>query len=206
LLFFLRHWFTCFTAIALLLGAAGCKTNSEPPLELLQQQQAAPPPETVRLNPGDVVQITFPGAPKMDTAQRIRLDGNIQLPLVGDVLATGKTPVQLQDDLVKLYDKELQIKQVLVVLSSSSASIYVTGAVNRPGRITMERPLTVLDAMVEAGGFDPKKANIKKVSVIRQKNGHVTKYRIDLRPILKGEGSPFKLEPFDIIYVPEKIF
>jgi polysaccharide export outer membrane protein len=190
------------------LGFAGCHTP-DPPMALLasQARSSNSSPESVRINPGDLIQITFPGAPKMDTTERVRVDGHLLMPLVGEVQAAGKTPLELQNDLVKLYANELQVKQVLVILASSTASVFVTGAVGRPGRIAMERPLTALDAIMEAGGFNAKSANVKKISVIRQRNGHYQKYMLDLRPVLKGKDvPPFPLEPFDIIYVPEKIF
>ena len=161
----------------------------------------------VRLNPGDVVQISFPASPQMNTSERVRVDGMLALPLVGEVSAAGKTPAELQADLSRLYEKHLEIREVVVIVASSSASVFVTGAVSRPGRVTMERPLTVLDAIMEAGGFDPRRANVKKVAVIRQKGGRYLRNTMNLKPVLRGENVvPFKLEPFDIIYVPEKIF
>ncbi|MFO1497506.1 MAG: polysaccharide biosynthesis/export family protein [Verrucomicrobiota bacterium] len=192
--------------LALWLVGSGCKTNSPelPPAEVAAMQSTP-----VRINPGDVVQITFPGGPQtMNTPpQRVRVDGKVALPLVGDVAVAGKTPVELQAELAKLYDKQLDIKEVVVVVSSSAASVFVSGAVARPGRISMERPLTVLDAIMEAGGFDPRRANVKKIRIIRQKGRRYEKREINLKPVLRGENvTPFMLEPFDIIYVPEKLF
>ena len=191
--------------IAMLAGAAaGCKTTSP---QMPAGEVAAMAALPVRLNPGDVVQISFPASPQMNTSERVRVDGMLALPLVGEVSAAGKTPAELQADLSRLYEKHLEIREVVVIVASSSASVFVTGAVSRPGRVTMERPLTVLDAIMEAGGFDPRRANVKKVAVIRQKGGRYLRNTMNLKPVLRGENVvPFKLEPFDIIYVPEKIF
>lgn len=168
---------------------------------------ASGPARSVRINPGDVLQITFPGAPQMNTTERVRLDGKILMPLVGELMASGKTPTELQTELASAYDSHLQVKEVVVIVSASSASIFVTGAVGRPGKIAMERPMTVLDAIMEAGGFDSKRANIRKVAVIRQNKGRYSRHEMNLRPVLKGEDvKPFWLEPFDTIYVPEKLF
>ena len=94
-----------------------------------------------------------------------------------------------------------------MVPASTSASIFVGGAVAHPGRISMERPMTVLDAIMEAGGFDPRRANVKKISIIRHQDGKYSKFFVNLKPILSGEDTrPFQLQPFDTIYVPEKIF
>src|SRR5882757_4686752 len=56
--------------------------------------------EVILLREGDVLKISFPGSPNLDTAQQIRRDGKISLSLVGEVQASGKTPDQLKDDLI----------------------------------------------------------------------------------------------------------
>jgi polysaccharide biosynthesis/export protein len=208
--FILRPLHRSSSAMAVLaIGAtlflgSGCKTP-EPALPLVEA--AALSNSVVRLNPGDVVQVKFPGAPTMDTMERVRLDGHITMPLIDEVQAAGRTPAELQGDLIKAYGTQLQVKEVVVIISSSSSSIFVAGAVLRPGRITMERPMTVLDAIMEAGGFDPRRANVTKVAVIRQVNGRYSRQTLNLKPMLKGENmAPVSLEPFDIIFVPEKLF
>ncbi len=188
---------------ALVFVTTGCKTSS-PDAALLSETVAK---ASVRVNPGDVVDLRFPGAPAMNVMERVRLDGNLFLPLIGEVAAAGKSPAQLQTELSALYAKHLQVKEVVVILASTSASVFVSGAVNRPGRVPMERPMTVLDAIMEAGGFDPKRANVKRVAIIRNKEGRYTRNELNLRPVLKGENVvPFNLEPFDIVFVPEKLF
>jgi protein involved in polysaccharide export with SLBB domain len=84
-------------------------------------------------------------------------------------------------------------------------AIYVTGAVLHPGKVMSERPLTPLEAIMEAGGFDYTKANQKAVAVIRHEGGATQRYKLNLKNELAGSGvEPFALKPFDIIYVPEK--
>ena len=191
---------------AAMLILTGCQT-AEPSAGLTEAAATAMSSNSVRLNPGDVVQINFPAATAMSTTERVRLDGKLYLPLVGEVAAAGKTPAELQSDLVNAYGKQLQVKEVVVIVNSSSASIFVTGAVNRPGKVQMERPMTVLDAIMEAGGFDPKRANMKKVALIRQSQGRYSRQTLNMKPVLKGENvTPFKLQPFDVVFVPEKIF
>jgi len=186
--------------------ATGCHT-ADPPAAVFSQARVAQSNSEVRLNPGDVVQISFPAAANMNTVEKVRIDGKLLLPLVGEVVAAGKTPLELQGDLTKLYATHLQVNEVLVIMASSSASIFVSGAVAHPGRIGMDRPLTLLDAIMEAGGFDPKSANVKKISVIRQTGGKYSKHRVNLKPVLNGENvPPFYLQLFDVIYVPERLF
>jgi polysaccharide biosynthesis/export protein len=189
--------------VALMAASTGCQTaRQEVPLS-----DMALPPTSVHLSPGDVVQVSFPGAPNLNRTEKIRMDGKLLLPLVDEVMAAGKTPVELQRELVQLYGPQLQVKEVVVSVASSSASVLVTGAVARAGRIPMERPMTVLDAIMEAGGFDPRRANLRNVSVIRQHEGRYSTHTIDLRPAMKGRNvEPFYLQPFDIVYVGERMF
>ena len=211
-------------AFALLLGATGCGTThpDEPPsaygslaLSRAQADQtnhvAEPAPgaavatESLRLREGDTVNISFPGAPTLNTIQQVRRDGKISLPTKGEFKAAGLRPQELEVELMKLYGPELQVQEVTVAVQSSSFPVYVAGAVLRPGKVLSERPLSALEAIMEAGGFDPVKANLKKVKVVRQEDGHAVHHTLDLKRALDGkEAEPFALQPFDIIYVPER--
>ena len=161
--------------------------------------------ESIVLREGDVVKIAFPGAPNLNTTQTIRRDGRIALQLIGEVQAAGMTPSDMEKELIKLYGPQLQTKEVTVGVESSAFSIYVTGAVLRPGKIISDRPLTALEAIMEAGGFDYNKANLKKVAVYRRQGGRTDHYKLNLKGVLDGEqGEQFDLKPSDIIYVPER--
>ena len=161
--------------------------------------------EPIVLHEGDVVRISFPGAPNLNTVQTIRRDGRITLQLVGEFSAAGLTPPALEQELIKLYGPQLQTKEVTVAVESSAFPIYVTGAVLRPGKILSDRPLTALQAIMEAGGFDYNKANLKKVAVIRHETGRTDHYTLNMKGVLNGEQSEtFNLKPADIIYVPER--
>jgi len=107
--------------------------------------------------------------------------------------------------LLKLYGPQLQTKQLTVAVEASALAIYVTGAVMRPGKVVSQRPLTALEAIMEAGGFDYAKANQKSVAVIRHQGGAVQRYKINLKNELSGrETQPFSLKSFDIVFVPER--
>jgi polysaccharide export outer membrane protein len=157
------------------------------------------------LREGDILKITFPGSPNLNNIQQIRTDGKITLPLIGEVQAAGVTPVDLRQKLMDLYAPQLSSKEVTVEVQSSSFPVYVTGAVLRPGKITSDHPITALEAIMEAGGFDYTKANLKAVMIIRQEGNQTKKYNLNLKLEMEGNSSePFYLKPSDIIYVPEK--
>jgi polysaccharide export outer membrane protein len=162
-------------------------------------------PESLTLREGDTVRVTFPGSANLNTVQQIRRDGNISLPLIGEVKAVGMTPSGLEKELLKLYAPQLVTKEVNVVLESSAYFVFVTGAVARPGRIMFDRPITVMEAVIDAG-VDHSRANLKEVTVIRRQAGREEQYfHLNLKRELRGEGSePFYLQPSDIVFVREK--
>lgn len=193
-------------AIAGLMAITGCETQHEQYTnfggELPTNTVHA---ESILLREGDVVKITFPGAPNLNTTTPIRRDGNITLQQVGDVQAAGKTPSQLQADLLKLYADKLESKQILVEVASSAFPIFVTGAVLKPIKVLADHPMTALEAIMEAGGPDYAKANLKNVEILRQDGNHLHAYYINVKDWMAGKDVDlFYMKPGDIIYVREK--
>ncbi|HVU28523.1 MAG TPA: polysaccharide biosynthesis/export family protein [Verrucomicrobiae bacterium] len=194
--------------IALSIMVAGCQTGDQfTGANPVKQPavKAADIAEPITLREGDVLKISFPGSANLDTTTTIRRDGKISLPLIGEVKANGLTPLELQNQLLNSYSNQLVSKQVMVEVVSSTFTIYITGAVLRPGKISSNRSLTALEAIMEAGGFDYTKADLKDVTVVRQENNGTKKYILNLKTAMEGGASqPFNLKPDDIIYVPEK--
>ena len=115
------------------------------------------------------------------------------------------TPSELEQTLVKLYAPQISSSDVTVALVSSSFPVYVTGCVLSPGRVLSSQPLTALEAVMEAGGFDYSRANLRNVHVIRRQNASSQSYVLNLKSVLDGdEKNDFYLQPNDIVYVPEK--
>jgi len=161
--------------------------------------------ETIILRAGDILEVSFPGSANLDSTQQIRRDGKIVLPLVGEVDAAGISPDALQENLIKLYAAQLSSKEVVVSLKSSSFPVFVTGSVIHPGKILSDHPITALEAVMEAGGPDYTTANLKAVKVIRNENGTMKNYKVNLKAVLDGDNTqPFYLKPDDIIYVTER--
>ncbi len=190
-----------FTLIAAFI-LAGCQTASKP----LTGGTAAVAPSMV-LAAGDVLRIIFPGAPELNQAQKIRPDGKIGLPLIGEVEAAGATLSSLQDTLSRQYKPKLQNSTVVVGLETTAAAVYISGAVNKPGKVLLERPMTAFEAIMEAGGFTPGLANPKKVILVRKEGGqHQTQF-LDLSPTLRDERTEaIYLRPYDVLVIPERMF
>ena len=176
---------------------AGCATP--PP------QPESPKDTNIILREGDVLAITFPGSTNLNTVQQIRRDGMISLPLLGDVAAVDLTPAEFQDKVVKMFEPQVATRSVLVSVQSSAFPIFVTGAVQRPGKMLISEPTTVIDAILDGGGFDYQRANLHKVRVVRQGNGKTERFVLNLQLVLDGQNTkPFYVRANDIIFVPEK--
>ena len=200
---FLRSAHTFVSALLLLaslsLALTGCQTT--PPIAAADTV----PYLDVRLREGDTVKISFPGAPTLDSTQQIRRDGKITLTLGGELVAAGMSPVELEKEILRLYEAQLVVKQVIVAVTSPGYPIFVSGAVLRPGKLTVDRPVTVVEAIMEAGGPDRAKADLKKVTVLRQIDGKSMSYKVDVKATIDGANvKQFFLKPGDIVVVPEK--
>jgi polysaccharide export outer membrane protein len=182
---------------------AGCqsKTSTYPALPAGEPS----PPERVLLSPGDVIEIKFFYTPQLNEIQSLRPDGKISLQLVGEIEAQGKTPAELSTELANIYSSYLRDPNVAVIVRSFfNRRVYVGGLVLRPGLFDMPAKLTVLEAVMQAGGFDVRDAELRNVIVIRHKNNQRYGYSLNLKPFLTGgEIEPFYLEPQDIVYVPQ---
>jgi polysaccharide export outer membrane protein len=181
-------------------AGTGCQTTGGRPMTAENMV-----PTVLLLSPGDALDITFAGATNFNGVRRIGPEGDITMPIVGAVQASGKTAAELEAELEVRYAKELQDPELFVNIAGSANVIYVSGSVARPGRVTLDRPLTALEAIFEAGGFTPD-ANLKKVTVIRYEGLDNTTYELNLEPIYTGGPvSPFYLKARDAVHVPKKI-
>ena len=195
-----RHLLRLWKAVPLLL-LLGCQTvqPSRTPMELASQ-----PPPKLTLAPGDVLDIKFYYAPELNESQAVRPDGIIFLQLIGEVDVRGKTPGELKEELVRAYSNQLRKPEVAVIVRSlSNRRVYVGGDVLRPGLIDIPHPITALEAIMQAGGFDYRRAEVSNVVIIRHKDGKRYGCALDFTGALSGkEFQPFFLEPQDIVYVP----
>jgi polysaccharide biosynthesis/export protein len=163
-------------------------------------------PRHVILASGDVVKLTFSAAPELNQSQKVRVDGKLSLPLVGEVDAAGKTIGQLQSELIQLYKSQLKTPEVTVSLEGSVTTVTVSGAVAKPAKLAFERPTTVFQAIMQAGG-PSEYGNLRHVRLHRIVNGVQKSQVFDLHGMLRGEDTkPFYVRDGDIIYVPQSTF
>lgn len=188
----------CVSALLAAFATVGCSDMNPAPSIPSEAYNSKP---SGNLAPGDEIMVTFSGAPEMNTMQKIQPNGKVSLPTIGDVNAGGRTINSLQASLTSLYQPHLQDPTVVVSLARAAAGVYLSGEVLRPGKIPLDRPMTALEAVMEAGGFT-KFANPKQVIAIRNEGGKQRRYVLNMNDALTGmESSPFYVRPFDVIYV-----
>jgi protein involved in polysaccharide export with SLBB domain len=180
-----------------------CQTTTQPPVQALPD---ASPHQTPRLTlkAGDVVEIKFAYASQFNENQTVRPDGKIELQLIGEVVAQGKSPSELRKELIGLYSTQLKHPELAVVVRSFyERRIFVGGEVNKPGPIDIPGEMTALEAIMQAGGFNLEKAEVRNVVVVRNLEGRMVGQSLDFKEALAGrEAQPFYLQPRDIVYVP----
>lgn len=186
--------------IAVALPFAGCQTT-RPPLP------NPPGPKTaVRLSPGDTLKVTYAEESDLDQTEKIRRDGKISLPLIGEVTAAGKRVMDLQHELVSRYEGRLDNPEVLVLLESGTASVIVSGFAHKPGKIDFDRPRTVYQAIMEAGGATDY-GSLSNVHLTRIIDGEQRTETINLRPTVHGKPTlPTYVQDGDVIYISRSWF
>src|SRR5947199_8679334 len=136
----------CAFLVCAALACGSCQTPL-PPLP------NPPGPHTaVTLSPGDVLKLSFAEESDLDQTQKIRRDGTISLPYLGQVTAAGRRVIDLQHELTRRYDEYLDNPEVLVTLENGSGTVIISGFATYPGKVTFDRPTTVSQAIMTAGG------------------------------------------------------
>jgi polysaccharide export outer membrane protein len=196
------------------LGAAlFCQAQNPAPAEPQTAQNAAAPAaqnttrpamtESYVIDSSDVLTVTVFKEPTLSGGLLVRPDGMISMPLLGDIRASGKTPVQLADEISTKLQKYIQDPNVTVVLGQmNSKKIYLMGEIGRTGPIEMTPGMTLLEAIATAGGLGPY-ANAKKIYILRNEGGKQQKIPVQYKKALKGDSTlNLILHPGDTIVVP----
>jgi polysaccharide export outer membrane protein len=151
----------------------------------------------------DVISVSVFKEPNFSSSMFVRPDGMISLPLIGDIRAAGKTPLQLADDISAKLRKFIQDPNVTIVLNAmTSKKVYFIGEVGKTGPIEMTPGMTLLQAIATAGGLS-EFANKKKIYILRMEAGRQQKISVQYKQALRGDSSlNLTLNPGDTIVVP----
>ena len=180
--------------------------------------QSGPPPadtsaavDAYKIGVDDIVQVSVWRNPELGITVPVRPDGMITVPLVGDVAAGGRSPPEVAMDIqdkLAAYVRDPQVAVILTDLRSHEylSRVRVTGAVRQPISIPYRQGMTVLDAVLAAGGLTEFAAPDR--SDLYRKHGEGTRnYQVRLDRILnRGDlTTNFKVAPGDVITVPERV-
>jgi polysaccharide biosynthesis/export protein len=155
---------------------------------------------TYKVGPSDVLMINVWNEDKFTGQRVVQQNGNITLPLVGDILAGGTTPKDIEAAVAQSLTKYVVKPLVTVtVLDVQSKKYYLDGLANKPGEYALAVPTTVLQAISRAGGLQ-EFANEKKIYVLRAGKQIPFNYK----DVMKGKHMEqnIQLEPDDHIFIP----
>ena len=200
-----------FIALVLLLMLTGCATapgSSQAPKFNADAQAIS----TYHIGVDDQLQVTVWHNPDLSVSVPVRPDGKITVPLIGDVVAGGKTPEEVAaevKDKLQAYVRDPQVAVILTELRSHEylSRVRVTGAVRTPVSLPYRQGMTVLDAVLAAGGTTEFAA--PDHTELYRKDGDSTKsYAVQLGNILQqGElTTNYPVQPGDVITVPQRSF
>lgn len=156
-----------------------------------------------RLGPEDVIEVFVWKEPELSTTVMVRPDGKISLPLIGELEASGKTGVELQEEVSRKLRQYVSDPIVNVMVKQiNSPKISVLGEVRKPDVYKIKHKITVLDAIALAGGFT-EFAKRDKVIVIRNGSSGRERIKVNLKQLIKQDSKDemFYLQPFDTVYV-----
>ena len=153
----------------------------------------------------DVLAINVWKEPDISRSIPVRSDGKISLPLVGEVLAAGRTPLKLEEEIAgKLKNYIAEPEVTVMVQQVNSQKFNVLGQVAHPGSFVITNSPTVLDAIAAAGGFRDF-AKKKSIYVLRE-NPDGTRVRLpfNYKDVIKGvnPAQNVKLQPRDTVVIP----
>jgi polysaccharide export outer membrane protein len=209
---------SCFVAVAAFAQNAQNGVPAAPTTPAAPLPSAGETDPSYRLTAGDSVTVNVYGEPEMSATQRVDSNGELRLPMVGEMKIGGLSVREAEEALEKLYrDREL-LKNPLVVLAVSNYAlreVSVLGAVRSPGNFQFPKETTSLDIadlITRLGGFTPT-AKSDAVSVIRRKpDGREEVTTVDVERMISGRRRgdsgrrDFAVFPGDRIWVPERLF
>ncbi|HTC93228.1 MAG TPA: polysaccharide biosynthesis/export family protein [Terriglobales bacterium] len=181
------------------------KSSDQPKTKAPAQVEPKPQSDEYVIGPDDLLAINVWKEPEVSRNVPVRPDGKISLPLVGDLRASGRTPVELQEDIKRQLLTYLSDPEVTVIVQEAKSQKFnILGEVERPGSYVLSRSMTVLDAIAVAGGFKDF-AKTAKIYVLRANaDGSRACIPFNYKEVIKGRSlsQNVELEARDTVVVP----
>ena len=200
------------TALAL----SGCSTTARtgqslPPASFVDTSQQVS--ENYLIGALDEITVFVWRNPELGARVQVRPDGRITTPLISDLVAVGKTPAQLAEDIRAVLAQYIQDPLVSVMVDrpqgTFSQQIRIVGATERPAALPYRANMTLLDAMIAVGGLSEFAAG-DRARLIRfdRETGRQREYDLRIASLLRRGDvrANVRLEPGDVIIIPESMF
>ena len=160
-------------------------------------------PPYYRIGPNDVLNIFVWREEALTRDVTVMSDGRISFPLIGNVMAQGKTTAELKDIITTSLKKFIDAPEVTIIVNTSSAKIYTIGNVNEPGPYPLSANMTVLQALSVARGF-AEWADPKNILIIRKQGNKEVQLPFNYKEVIGGKNMEqnIVLQPNDTIIVP----
>lgn len=200
-------------AVLLLLATlfSGCAGTGEPPAKTGLANTRSMAVDQYHIGVDDVLTVSVWQNDELSVTVPVRPDGRISMPLLGDVQAGGLTPQQVSANIKRALSQYIRDPHVVVILEELNSHqflsrVRITGAVNEPSSLPFRPGMSVLDAVLEAGGITDFAAPNRTV-LYRRVEDETRAIDVYLGDILEeGDLSTnYALEPGDVLAVPERI-
>ncbi|KKC27025.1 polysaccharide export protein [Sphingomonas sp. SRS2] len=173
----------------------------------------AQPGEDYTIGPLDALTVFVWRNPELGAQVQVRPDGRITLPLISDMVAVGKTPSKLSDDIRDALSTYIKDPIVSVIINNFSGTfaqqIRIVGAAERPAAVAYRSDMTLLDAMISVGGLSQFAAG-NRAKLVRHDpaTNKQQEFRLRIDSLLKRGDikANVKLQPGDVIIIPESVF
>ena len=207
----IRVLLLCLLAMVLAAGCGGSGAKPQTGLdrgdssgETAREDVWLPDAQPYRMTVGDAMYIKFFYYPLYDFSAVVRPDGMVTIPLMGEVKAAGMKPSELETLIREYYGKVVTEPEISVLVTEfGNQRVFVFGEVNDPGPYPLLGDMTVLDAVVAAGGVRPSSDRSSVVLMRKSPAGRYVARTVDVEAKLRGRDSEIVyLAPSDIVYVP----
>jgi polysaccharide export outer membrane protein len=187
-------------------AALKAQPGQEAPKSAHPEREDRGVPEEYIIGEADVLGVLVYKEPEASVSPvSVRADGKINVPLIKDVVVSGLTPAQAEKVITEKLTPFINDPDVSVVVREvHSKRIYLVGAVRKTGPVELRYPMTVLQAITEAGG-PSEFAKRKQMFVRRTENGQTFQLKFDYDAVLRGEKPEQNLwlRPGDYIILPQ---
>jgi polysaccharide export outer membrane protein len=162
---------------------------------------AATPTAGYKIGAHDVLDVSVFKVPELSKTIQVADSGTVNLPLVGEIRAAGRTSQEVEKELTrKLGATYLQSPQVTVFVKEfNSQRVTIDGAVNKPGVFPYRSSVSLLQVITMAGGLD--KNSDSTAVVFRTVNGERKGARFDVSQIRDGQAPDPAIEPGDVVVI-----